>query len=117
MLPKLHRLSGFSLPRLLKSAVVFSSPELLIKFSSAATKNSQVGFIISSKIIRLAVNRNRLKRQMRQAVNSLLSQIKPRQAILIFAKKALVGKSFGAIFKLIYLGLKQANLIYEKPVS
>jgi ribonuclease P protein component len=58
---------------------------------------SRFGFVVSKKIDKRAVVRNRLRRQLAGAVLALVSEIKPGWGIIFLVKKSLIGQEFTAI--------------------
>lgn len=72
---------------------------------------SQFAFVVSNRISKKAVTRNRIKRLLGEAVGQLLAQVKPDYAVAIFAKKDLSKLALEEIrqeFKKIF---KKANLL------
>jgi ribonuclease P protein component len=72
----------------------------LFSFQVSLTKSNQpsrFGFIISSKIDKRAVRRNRAKRLLGEAINQLIPQIKPGYEVVVLAKKKLVEADFPEI--------------------
>jgi len=59
----------------------------------------KIGFVVSTKIVKSAVKRNRLKRQMREVVRLLLKadKLKVGFHIIIMAKVNIVGKNYSEI--------------------
>jgi len=66
------------------------SPFLAVKPAPAAGKNSKPKIIISNKVARLATRRNRLRRQIREAV-------RPRRNLIIITKPSIINKNFHEI--------------------
>ncbi len=117
MLPKPYRLPGSALAAVFKSKHIIQTPTLSLKFIQTKTKTSRLGFIVSPKTARLAVDRNRLKRQLRHAVCPLLPQLKSNHDILLFAKKSLVKQTFTSIQAVVKTALHKAKLLNEKRSS
>ncbi|MFZ5365818.1 MAG: ribonuclease P protein component [Patescibacteria group bacterium] len=55
---------------------------------------SRLGFIISTKISKKAILRNRTKRILREAVRKILFRTKPGFDIIILGKREILDKSF-----------------------
>ena len=72
----------------------------------------KIGFVVSTKIAKRAVARNRLKRQMREVVRLLLKDNKLNTGfmILFMAKKECTGKEYGEIEKSVVEVLKKAGV-------
>lgn len=66
----------------------------------------KIGFVVSTKIHKHAVERNRVKRQMREVIRLLLKdgQIRPGYLVTVLAKREMVGATYEAISA----GLQQA---------
>ncbi|MFH1840908.1 MAG: ribonuclease P protein component [Candidatus Shapirobacteria bacterium] len=65
----------------------------------AAAETPKFGFIISKKIDKRAVVRNRLRRQLSGAILPLLPDIGPGWGIIFLVKKSLLGQEFDEIKK------------------
>jgi ribonuclease P protein component len=63
----------------------------LLVSSQAKTEPSRFGFIISSKVHKGAVKRNRARRLLIEAIKTLLPQIKPGFDTVFLAKKTVIG--------------------------
>ncbi len=57
------------------------------------------GFVISRKISRKAVLRNKIRRRLTETVRLLLPRLKPNIKILVLAKKSLLQAKFQEIFQ------------------
>ncbi len=88
MLPKKHRLSKTAE---VKNTAVrgrsFFNPYLVIKYSAGTGTKFTV--IVSTKVSKKAVDRNRLKRIAREALRANIEHIKPGNYALIIKPKAL----------------------------
>lgn len=117
MLAKINRLPGYKIPLVLASRMTFHSPLFTLKVKPSSLKISQVGFIVSKKTAKKAVNRNRLKRLLREALKSNLKNLKPNHDLLFLAKPAIKNQSLSQITSQIIATLKQSNLLNEKTSS
>jgi len=106
MLKKTNRLVSFTRE---PGAETYSSPFLTIS-ATQTTEDSKFGFIISKKIDKRAVVRNRLKRQMSKFVEERLSRIDPRIKVVIVAKKQILEKE-SEIHKLLEEGFLKLKLL------
>lgn len=72
-----------------------------------------VGFVVSTKISKKAVERNRKKRQMREVLRLLLkeSKLKTGYMIAIMGKKEILEADYSAIEKSIQSALKKAKVL------
>lgn len=73
----------------------------------------KIGFVVGTKIDKRAVVRNRLKRQMREAVRLLLKDKKLKSGfmILFMAKKEVIGKEYKEIERSMFDVLNKAKLL------
>lgn len=90
MLPKKHRLSKHAeVTKTTARGRSFFSPSFILK--SLTLPNSELAqftVIVSSKAVKTAVARNRLKRVIRQAIHPYIKQIKPGQYVIIIKQSA-----------------------------
>ena len=119
MLPKQHRLPGHLVLKTLNSSNTYHSPLFSLKAIETKTVNhpTMVGFIISTKINKLAVNRNRLKRQLKASLYSELKRLKPNLQLVFLAKHPLKKASFKEIKTALKNLLKQAKFITNEKTS
>ena len=77
------------------------------------TDDLKIGFVVSVKVSKSAVKRNRIKRQMREAVRLLLkdNKIKTGYHAAIMAKAGAVGAEYGEIDKDIKMVLERAGVV------
>ncbi len=111
MLPKPYRLPGHRIVPILKSSSIFHSPFLTLKVLKNNQPQPQIGFIVSVKTCRLAVDRNRLKRQLRHALLPYLFQLKPNHEIIILAKSAILKQPISVIQADLVKLLKSCSLL------
>jgi ribonuclease P protein component len=86
MLKKRNRLSK---PFAKKNALNFSSSLFNIKIYDSSEEVSRFAFIVSKKISRSAVLRNKTKRVLAKAAEETIKKIKETKDIVIIAKKQL----------------------------
>ena len=77
------------------------------------THDLRIGFVVSTKVSKNAVVRNRLKRQMREIVRLLLQkgQLKTGYLLAIMAKAEMIGKEYKEIEADILSVLRRAGLL------
>jgi ribonuclease P protein component len=99
MLKKFQRLSKVIN---FKKAKTISSPFLTIKFFENGEDVTKFAFVISKKIDKRAVIRNKLKRILSKQVEEILEKIKTGQSIVIITKPGVLekdSKELGLILK------------------
>jgi ribonuclease P protein component len=100
MLPKENRLhADKEIKDLVKSGQTFFLPEMVIKYKANKEKNTKVGFIVSTKVDKKAVVRNKVARQLREVVRELFPKLKTGYSVLIIAKKQTIELDFAKIKK------------------
>jgi len=72
---------------------------------------SRFGFIVSNKVSKKAVLRNKVKRRLRAAVSEYLAQVKPGYDVVVLTRPDVVNSDFGEIRDIIIKLLKRANLL------
>ncbi len=71
---------------------ILTSPFFVLKFTENEKSFSRFGFVVSKRIDKRAVYRNRVKRQLRSIIESNLDKITKGKDYLIIAKKQILGK-------------------------
>lgn len=95
MLPKENRLrSKKDFDDVFKKGRGFKEDFLYLKFAHNNSETSRFGFIISQKVSKRAVVRNRLKRALRALVRTRISRVKPGIDIVLIAISGLENKDF-----------------------
>lgn len=78
---------------------------------SGAIGESRFGISISKKVSKLAVVRNRLKRQIKAALRSLLPQIQPGWSVVIVVRSTIVDCTYAQILRELEQLLIKAEVI------
>jgi ribonuclease P protein component len=108
MLPKENRLHlDKEIKDLVKSGQTFFLPEMVIKYKTNQEDITKIGFIVSTKVDKKAVIRNKIARHLREASREILPSLKPGYSILIIAKKKILELEYTII-------KKQINFAFEK---
>ena len=96
MLPKQHRLTQKEdFRRAYSSRILFREGNLSLKMSKNDLPVSRIGFSVEKKYFKKAVERNRLKRILRELVQKNLTLIRPGFDIVIFCRQAPTENSDG----------------------
>lgn len=89
MLKKKYRLSDF---KKLKSKTI-NSPLFTLRYLESGEKVSKFAFVISKKIDKRAVVRNKIKRQISKALEGILEKITRGYTFIFIVKKEILTKS------------------------
>jgi ribonuclease P protein component len=88
----------------------FSHPLIVLIIDSNENKISRVGIIVS-KALGNAVNRNRIKRQVRACMASMLEQISGAWDMVLIPRPAISGSDFSTIEKALQDVLRRSGLM------
>jgi ribonuclease P protein component len=112
MLPKENRLKKekefeavFKGGRILKGSYVF------LKYLANGTDKTKFGFVVSKKVSKLAVKRNKAKRRMREIVRLRKEEIKKGLSIIFIALPLISNAEYSEIKKDIESLLNKGELI------
>lgn len=110
MLPKINRLrKKKDFERVFKEGKNARSPVLYFKVLETKEPSSRIGFIVSKKISLKAVERNKIRRRLRESVRAALSTLKESWDIVIIASPRIKKSSFEEIRKEIEKTFKNIN--------
>ncbi|MFH0873798.1 MAG: ribonuclease P protein component [Candidatus Komeilibacteria bacterium] len=84
---------------------------LTVKYCPNHLPVSRFGFVISTKVDKRAVVRNRIKRRVREIIRLKLDEIKLGFDIVIIMKKASVEAKYADFSQDLFLVLERANLL------
>ena len=98
MLPKKNRLKNKKdFERVFKQGKGFKEDFLFLKIAKNNLKENRFGFIVSLKVSKKAVLRNKVKRRLREIIKERLPEIKPGVDIVLIAQKGIEEKDFSEI--------------------
>jgi len=113
MLPKKLRLSGREIKKTLKEKPVERGEYFNLRYLLNNKKISRFGVIISHLVLKKAVERNHLKRQILEIIAASLSKIKTGYDIIIVPLKSVEKLKFHQLNLLLLEQLKINNLLNE----
>ncbi|KKR87172.1 MAG: Ribonuclease P protein component [Candidatus Woesebacteria bacterium GW2011_GWB1_41_10] len=112
MLPRLNRLTGKkNFERVEKEGEMFQSQNFGIAFVKREDKKpSRFAFVVSTKISKVAVERNRIKRILREAVRQTLFDLVKGFDVVFLAKLSIMRASTDLMMKEVKKSLRDAKL-------
>lgn len=93
-----------------KEGAFFAQGFLSLKVVANGLEQSRFGFIVSNKISKSAVRRNRIKRLMREAVRLRWDNIKPGLDVVMMARTDISAKNFEDVDKAVENLLKRSGI-------
>ena len=117
MLPLNNRLKqDRDFKRIFKFGLSFYSRNLQLKLAKKAVGESKFGFVIGLTVSKKATVRNRLKRQVREAVRLLYKKnlIKPNFDVVVKIKSSLIGADYKDIKGEVEYLLGKAGVLNER---
>ena len=114
VLSKKNKLKKKDLNKILRKGKRFNGEILLLIIFKNDLKNTRVGLIISKKVSKKAVVRNKIKRRIYSLIRNKLSKIKTGFDVLIITRPEIKEKNFFEINKILSKVLKRAGVIKNK---
>lgn len=112
MLPRKYRLTAEKdFNRIFKHGRSVHGQGIGLKVAPNRLEVSRFAFVVSTKVSKKAVVRNRLKRQMRETVHEVLKDVKQGMDVVVMARKEAVDLEFSAIRESLLKALKKARLL------
>ncbi len=111
MLPKTQRVKKESFPEIYKKGQAFHSKNFSLFVLSIPGQKSAFSFVVSSKIIRKATERNKIKRRSRAIVEKNLPSLKKGHALVFVLKSYNNKTTFQELEENICQLLKKANIL------
>jgi len=82
-----------------------------IKISKNKLANSRFGFIVSAKISKKAVDRNRIKRRLRGIIKDNIKHIKSGYDVIVITQKAIINTEHKDIEDIVIKSLNKLGVI------
>jgi len=113
MLAKKYRLTGNdNFQKVLSSGKMIQANSFGLAFVKLGSQDeSKYGFIVSTKISKEAVQRNRIKRALSEAVRFLTTDIKTGHGVVFLAKQQAIKMSTDEMMREVRVALAKAGLI------
>ncbi|HEX9664792.1 MAG TPA: ribonuclease P protein component [Patescibacteria group bacterium] len=112
MLPKQHRLSkDRDFQKVFKAGRSVFSAILNLKVLKTSNQVSRFGIIVSNKVSKRATARNKIKRQLRGALQTNLEKLKPGYDCVIIAKQTILDKEYEEIEATLFDLLRKAGTL------
>jgi ribonuclease P protein component len=111
VLPKKNRLSDQDFAVVKKEGKKVIGPLFGLLIKRDGGNETRFGFIVSKKIDKRATVRNKIKRQLDQALFPFLSQIKPGVKVVFLARRSLINQAFTRIRSEMVRMLKKGGLL------
>lgn len=115
MLAKINRLrKNKDIQKVFEKGRAFKQDLLILKILPNDLDKSRFAFIVSKKFSKKAVDRNKIKRKLREAVYSNLKKNQNGTDIIVIANPGLEVKNFKEIKEIISNLFKKAKIINNK---
>jgi len=112
MLRKQNRLRGKKFfEKIIKKGKRFWNDFLFLKVMKNDLKLVRVGLVISRKISKKAVERNKIKRQLSEVLRIKINKINSGYDLVFFAKKGIKTRNFSEIKESVEVLLRKARLL------
>ncbi len=112
MLPKLNRLKKKKdFEKVFKLGKGAKLSFIALKFNKNGLKNSRFGFIVSLKVSKKAVVRNRIKRRLRESVKKKINNVKKGLDIVLISFPSLKNKDFQETDKIVEKLFKKSGIL------
>lgn len=116
MLPRIHRLTKNNDFLLVYQRGRSLTTELLVlRFAKQEGDDLKIGFVVSKKIAKRAVKRNRVKRWLREAVRPFLPHLAPGNHLVFLARNGSEKSNFQTVRFQVEQLLIKGGLLKSKP--
>ncbi len=97
MLARPHRAAREEVRATIQGGRPIQGVFLSIKYRGLGTGIPKAAIVVSAKVAKLAVGRNRIKRRLRAILTPILPQLRPGLIIVVFAKKEARAATFAEL--------------------
>lgn len=111
MLSKKNRINKKTFPILLRRAGNFYSDNMQIRMIRDSSKNKAFAFVVSLKVSKSAVKRNKIKRIARAITHSILECAADGILVAVFFKPTIINKKYAEIKNEMITLYKKAKII------
>ena len=111
MLPKHKKIPRKLFNDILTRGKIFHSPNITLRIRKNDSNNTVFSFVVSKKVAKKSVERNKLKRQGYSIIKEFLDKIKGSYSYIFFLKKGIIGMKYKDIKNEIYSILDKAGFI------
>lgn len=112
MLASQHRLKGAEYEKIKKQGKVFQSEDFgFVYYKRKDDDHSKFGFVISTKISKQAVSRNRIRRALVETVRRNISSVPKGSSCIFLVKKSMSSKTTDEIMRQAELFLKKTDFL------
>lgn len=114
MLPKNSRLvKNSDFQKIYKGGGSLSGDFLILKFLATKEKILKIGFVVSARVAKDAVARNKCKRRLREAVRALIPLLENNYLCFFIAKKKILDMDFQQVKNEIKALSRRAGLLRD----
>lgn len=111
MFSRAQRLSGQTARDVKKYGRALASPRLRLKWVLTRSPLSRISVVVPLAFDKRATRRNRIKRQVREALRPWLAKIFPPVNLMVYINRSAAGRSFGELQHELVGLLKKARLL------
>lgn len=112
MLPKQNRLKKKkSFDEVFKKGKILRAPDFFLKYLEKEAAEARIGFVVSKKVSKRAVQRNKAKRRLREAFRSPIKLLSQGIDVVVVANPSIKSRTLREIAEEVVSTLKKGQLI------
>lgn len=100
-----------------KKGKVFGNRNFTLRYLKNGKNANRLGIIVSKKVSKRAVKRNKLRRQIREAYRKIDTSVKPGYDLIITAKASCLDEAFSVLEKSIHHLFLKEGLITKQELK